>query len=231
MKIIEQSHEILDTPSNPLLFPEIAARNCYDSYAKIGCLELSEETLHNCSNVIWDEYGKQCLNTKCSAHSSHRLIKALIKKGHASILEFSNIIIKLITNRGVMAEITRHRIGISFAIQSTRYVKYDNIEFIKPVWFKDCRPNEIAIWERAMLQSENNYRELLSKGWQPEQAREVLPNSLKTEIIMQGNYRSFRHLFKLRTSKAAHPQLRNLLTPLLAELKEQTPVIFDDIGE
>lgn len=249
MKIIDQYHEILEFPHNPLYNLEIASRNCYNSYDKMGCTTPQEF----CSI---QNYPEKCIMTDCEKHSSQKLIKALIKKGHHSILEFGQITVRLVTNRGVLAELTRHRIGVSFAVQSTRYVKYDNIEFIRPVWCSnvilgqhtiewndnligtrkegqlnpELPPAEnIFFWHQAL--AERDYNWLITSGWAPERAREALPNSLKTEIIMSGNYRAWRHLFKLRTSKAAHPQFRALLKPLLKELKEQIPIIFDDIGD
>lgn len=84
-------------------------------------------------------------------------------------------------------------------------------------------------WLYAMMVSEISYQDLLHDGWRPEQAREVLPNSLKTEIVTKANVREWRHVFDLRCSKKAHPQIRALMLGLLAELKERVPVVFDDL--
>jgi thymidylate synthase (FAD) len=80
-----------------------------------------------------------------------------------------------------------------------------------------------------MLNTEMEYQKLLGKGWTPQQARSVLTNSLKTEIVMTCNLREWRHFFKLRTSKQAHPQMREITIPMLAEFKTVVPIIFDDI--
>jgi thymidylate synthase (FAD) len=80
-----------------------------------------------------------------------------------------------------------------------------------------------------MLKSEEFYKMLLDKGWTPQQTRAVLPNSLKTEIVVTANFREWRHIFKLRCSKAAHPQMREIMIPLLNECKRLIPIIFDDI--
>jgi thymidylate synthase (FAD) len=80
-----------------------------------------------------------------------------------------------------------------------------------------------------MNHCEVSYKRLLNKGWSAQQARSVLPNSLKTEINMAANVREWRHIFRLRTAKAAHPQMRELMRPLLDELKNQIPILFDDI--
>jgi len=143
------------------------------------------------------------------------------------MIEFGDIIIKFITNRGVTHELVRHRL-CSFAQESTRYVRYDGtMEFIKPEWFSDLEA--IARWEQAMYDAEEHYIFLLNNGWRPEQAREVLPNSLKTEIVVKANIREWRHIFTLRCSKAAHPQIRGLMLPLLKELKTKLPIVFDDL--
>jgi thymidylate synthase (FAD) len=232
MKIIDQSYEILSIPDNPLSLMEIAGRNCWKSEDKIGCSTYNTD----CHRYDVEE---PCDFTMCREHSSHKFVKMLRDKKHDAMLEFGDIAVRLITNRGVLAEITRHRIGISFSVESTRYVRYDGgMEFIRPVWCKSsCEdfnsgkvlPDDEDQWLMAMEIAEAKYQDLLKGGWRPEQAREVLPNSLKTEIILKANYREFRHLLKLRCSKKAHPQIRNLLLPLLKELKEKIPVIFDDI--
>jgi len=80
-----------------------------------------------------------------------------------------------------------------------------------------------------MLDAEEKYNILIKKGWSPQQARSVLPNSLKTEINISANIREWRHIFKLRTAKAAHPQMRELMCPLLNGFQRRIPILFDDI--
>ena len=213
MKIIEQSHEILSLPENLLEMLEKAGRTCYKSEDKI------------------------------TQESAPKFVKMLRDRGHHAMIEFGDIIVKFITNRGVTHEIVRHRM-CSFAQESTRYVKYDGeMEFIRPVWaderwtgmtykklakFHDVKEPDL-LWADACLTAEMSYKTLLDEGWRPEQAREVLPNSLKTEIVVKANIREWRHIFTLRCSKAAHPQMRTLMIPLLEELKIKLPIIFEDI--
>ena len=71
--------------------------------------------------------------------------------------------------------------------------------------------------------------ELLEAGATPQEARSILPNSLKTELVMTMNLREWRHFFKLRVAKASHPQMREIAIPLLNKFKEMIPVVFDDI--
>lgn len=212
MKIVEQNHKILSLPEN-LKMLETAGRTCYKSEDKI-----TEDSANDFANM-------------------------LIRRGHHAMIEFGDIIVKFVTNRGVTHELVRHR-PCSFAQESTRYVKYDGeMEFIKPEWcsrellgawsygktIPTCIDRGGVYWINSMLAAEENYRKLLKESWKAQQAREVLPNSLKTEIVVKANFREWRHIFSLRCSNAAHPQMFGLMRPLLAELKEKIPVVFDDI--
>ena len=164
MKIVKQSHEILSYPDNVLQDIEIAARTCYKSEDKI------------------------------TEGSAEKLVARLLKSGHEAMLEFGDVTIRFITNRGVTHELVRHRIGTSFAQTSTRYVKYDgDMEFILPVWFDKNEvidvPLDQRIWYTTLEVIERSYRRLLERGWKAQQAREILPNSLKTEIVVKANIR------------------------------------------
>ena len=245
MKIIDQSHEILSWPVQALEMIERAGRTCYKSEDKIGCsIPEEHQGPENCPDMNWDF---SCAS-ECKHHSSRKFVKMLQNRGHYAMLEFADLTVKFITNRGVTHELVRHRM-CSFSQESTRYVKYDGeMEFIRPVWsdtqikgdyVKDINFTHLndakniligdTLWLKAMYQIEERYKALLQIGWRPEQAREVLPNSLKTEIVVKANLREWHHILTLRTSKAAHPQMRALMLPLLKELKEKIPVIFDEI--
>lgn len=135
-------------------------------------------------------------------------------------------------------ELVRHRLA-SFSQESTRYVAYEeDVTFIIPPWIDDleerkysyCEINDIGnLWVSAMSYAEYCYVNLLHQGWSPQQARSVLPNSLKTEIVMTANLRELRWILKLRTSSAAHPQMKEIMVPLLMELQDILPEIFQDI--
>jgi len=148
------------------------------------------------------------------------------------MLEFMDITVKFITNRGVSHELVRHRI-CSFAQESTRYCNYGgkDMQFITPVWLEDiiCASFPQHTFINSLVAAERAYNELLRLGWTPQQAREVLPNALKTEIVMKTNLREWRHILKLRCAKSAHPQMRALMIPLLGHLKKIIPTAFDDI--
>ena len=114
---------------------------------------------------------------------------------------------------------------------STRYVNYNKreIEVIEPLFFEE-NMFKYGIWKKAMEACESAYNELIRKGSTPQEARSVLPNSLKTEIAVTYNLREWRHFFKLRTSKKAHPQMREITIPMLKQFKTLIPIVFDDIN-
>ena len=200
MEIIDQSWEWIQRPTLPLELIELAGRTCYKSEKEIN------------------------------AESARKFVKTLIDKGHESVIEHISVSVKFITNRGVSHELVRHRLA-SYSQESTRYVKYcGDMEFIIPVWFCDWSPDERELWKKNMEQSETACLKLLYYGSRPEQAREVLPNSLKTEIVMTANLREWRHVFQLRCSKAAHPQMRALMLSCLEGFASSIPVIFDDLA-
>ena len=166
--------------------------------------------------------------------SAKKFVKMLIDKGHEAMIEHSSLSVKFTVDRGVSHELVRHRIA-SFAQESTRYCnyskdKFDNgITFIKPFFFKEGT-TEYEEWENAMDNAEQSYLFLINEcGATPQEARSVLPNSTKTEITITANYREWRNFFKLRTAKAAYPQMQEITRPLLKELKTRLPIIFDDI--
>lgn len=185
---------------------------------------------HNPLEVI-ERAGRTCYKSESciSEDSARKFAQMIIKRGHESVIEHASASVLFITNRGVTHELVRHRIA-SFSQESTRYVKYDGeMEFIRPVWLKDTGIQR-GNWEMAMYESQTYYTKLIECGWRPEQAREVLPNSLKTEIVVTANLREWKHIFMLRTSKAAHPQIRGLMIDCLKGFKENIPVIFDNIN-
>jgi len=166
--------------------------------------------------------------------SAKKFVGMLIRNGHEAMIEHSSLTVIFTVDRGVSHEIVRHRL-CSFAQESTRYVNYTKpgkapkgVTFIKPCFLAD-NSNQMDTWERAMLEAEFWYIQMIKLGSKPEEARSVLPNSVKTELVVTANYREWRNILKLRTDKAAHPQMREVMVPLLHELKEKIPVIFDDI--
>ncbi len=161
------------------------------------------------------------------------MIKKLIKSGHESVLEHGIISVKSIVDRGVSHEIVRHRIG-SYSQESTRFCSYDKDKFGHEITVIDLEkhlknPLSLSVWTRAMRYAEMAYFAMLELGESPQIARSVLPNSLKTEIVKTYNLREWRLFFKQRTSSKAHPQMRELMIPLLKDFQELIPIVFDDL--
>jgi len=168
---------------------------------------------------------------KATADSAPRFVQMLMDKGHESVLEHLSVSVRFIVDRGISHEIVRHRIA-SFTQESTRYCDYakaGSVEFIFPPFWDDDSL-KYGDWLHAMAIVEQAYNSLREAGATPQEARSVLPNSLKTELVMTANLREWRHFFKLRTAKAAHPQMREVTIPLLTEFQRRFPVVFSDIG-
>lgn len=184
-----------------------------------------------------EEVGRTCYKSEDAIHdgSASVFVRRLIKRGHEAMIEHCSFTVKFICDRGVSHEIVRHRLA-SYAQESTRYCNYSDdkfgneLTFIEPCFWdylESYNPGEL--WVCAMAKAEEYYFRLIATGAKPEEARSVLPNSLKTEIVVTMNLREWRYFFKLRTASVAHPQMREITIPLLTELKTLIPVIFDDI--
>jgi thymidylate synthase (FAD) len=161
--------------------------------------------------------------------SSERFVKMLLGRGHESVMEHINLTVRFICDRGVSHELVRHRLA-AYTQESTRYINYGKkgLSVIDPLVFNKSSP-EYAAWEEAMKQAEVSYRKLIDMGAKPEEARTVLPQSTKTEIVMTCDIREWRNIFRLRTSAAAHPQMREIMVPLLQRFQAEMPALFNDI--
>jgi thymidylate synthase (FAD) len=167
--------------------------------------------------------------------SAEAFIRGIIARGHESVLEHCSITVRIICDRGVSHELVRHRLA-SYSQESTRYCNYSKDKFgneitvIQPRFL--LRKSEAwNAWRDACVTAEEIYFEMLENGCTAQEARAVLPNSLKTEVMMTANIREWRHILKLRTSPAAHPQMREIMSLLYDQLMAYAPVLFDDIKE
>jgi len=250
MELVEQYWEYIKEPEQWI---EIAGRTCYKSEDKI------------------------------TPDSEDKFIRMLRDRGHHAMLEHSVAAVRFITNRGFTHELVRHRLA-AFAQESTRYVRYGDIEIICPVWwdwmedqapitierkgmpdiknaeyhafnimdaaevalsaeaigldtsdqktYQNSRFNlmaGIAAWLYGHMVSEWSYTSQLDLGYRPEQARGVLPQDLKAEIVITCNLREWRHIFAMRAAKAAHPQIRYMMNDLLLSFRRRMPAVFDDL--
>jgi thymidylate synthase (FAD) len=230
MRIVEQTHRIVGASSWAEKLIEEAGRTCYKS------------------------------EDQMTEDSAPRFINMVKKRGHDSVLEHASASVRFITDRGVTHEIVRHRLA-AYSQESTRYCDYggDHLQFIRPVWVpleilgeydiawdgivgmteyheKDCLITEgpAKTWFWNMAVAERDYKRLLKKGWRAEQARSVLPNSLKTEIVMTCNFREWLHVFKLRavgTTGKPHPQMQKLMLLVLYEFGISWPAVFGDLAQ
>ena len=182
-----------------------------------------------------EKAGRVCYKSeeKIKEGSAAKFVAGILGRGHESVIEHYSLTVRIVCDRGVTHEIVRHRLA-SYSQESTRYCNYTGDKFgneitvIKPCFWKEDS-EAFANWKRAMLYAEEYYFRLIDNGATPQEARSVLPNSLKTEIVMTANLREWRHFLKLRTSKAAHPQMREIACMILREFSARYPVIFGDI--
>ena len=205
MKIINQSISIMDDIDSDKILAKLerCGRICYKSEDRI-----TEE-------------------------SSKKFITSIIRSGHESVLEHQSITVVATTSRSVSHQLVRHRIA-SYSQESQRYVNYSKEKFNNEIVFIHPRKlikgtNLYQMWESSISEAESSYFDLLEMGANPEDAREVLPNSTKTEIVITMNMRSWRHFLKIRTAKDADPKIRELAYMILGEFKQKIQVIFDDI--
>lgn len=174
--------------------------------------------------------GRTCYKSedKITNDSAKAFCERIIRSGHYSVLEHVSISVRIVTNRGVSHELVRHRLA-SYSQESTRYCDYSggDIQFIMPIW----TGGDVMVgpFVDACANAEQSYKALIDLGWTPQQAREVLPNALRTELVMTCNVREWRHFFKLRCSKRAHPQMRDLALSMLYGFRYQIPVLFDGL--
>lgn len=207
MKIVRPSFDIMFLPDGEEMIRNIeaAGRTCYKSEDKI------------------------------TSDSARKFVRRIIASGHESVIEHGSATVRFVCDRGVTHELVRHRIA-AFSQESTRYANYSKDKFgneitvVKPV-FWDEDSEAYRLWYEAMEQAERLYLDLIDTGAKAQEARSVLPNSLKTEIVMTANLREWRHVFKLRCDGAAHPQIREVMLPLLDEFARRVPVVFDDLRE
>ena len=206
IKIIEPSVEIITPIDYDAIMRHLEAcgRTCYKSEHKIG------------------------------PGSAERLVRNLIKRGHESVLEHYSFTVRWIVDRAISHQIVRHRIA-SYSQESQRYFNYckddfeGNVTFVRPIQITPDTPANV-IWESMMQRCECAYFDLLTLGASPQEARSVLPNSTKTDLVMTANIREWRHFLKLRTSAGADPNMRHIAGQLLTVCKTVMPVLFDDIN-
>lgn len=210
MKIVQPSAKIIAASMDLMSILERAGRVCYKSEDRI------------------------------TPDSADAFVLRMLDSKHESVIEHGSITVEFVCDRGVSHELVRHRLA-SFSQESTRYCNYGKGKFGEEITVIDIATGfnynlenhqdrqRYKVWKAAMEFAEQYYLQLLEQGATPQEARSVLPNSLKTEVIMTANPREWRHVFKLRTSNQAHPQMRQLMIPLLANFIERWPALFESL--
>lgn len=227
MKLIRESVELS-------VLGELLNKN---SEAKVG------QFLESCGRVCYKS------EDKSTEDSYKTFLSKIIKSGHVSVIEHATVTAKIVTNRGVSLELVRHRLN-NFSQESTRYCNYSSgrfkreLTFIIPSWISDEEIKTIddnygkynirdygpaGTWYVALREISNHYFSLLQLGWTPEKAREILPNSLSTTIMMTANLRQWRHILEQRLSPKCHPQMRLLMLKLAKKFNEYLPLFFSDV--
>ena len=191
-----------------------------------------------------ERIGRVCYKSEDAIHpgSAEQFIRNIIARGHESVIEHESISVRVVCDRGVSHEIVRHRIA-SYSQESTRYCNYTRDKFGSQLVCIDIATGfrydleapadrkKYDIWTKAMEAAESFYFQLIEAGARPEEARSVLPNSLKTEIVMTMNLREWRHFLRLRSSRRAHPQIAEIASALLEEFSARYPVFFADLRD
>jgi len=233
MKIIKAGYEILDLPAD--------AREIYRKIERAG------RTCYKSEDKITDE-------------SAEKFVRAMVKNHHEAMLEHASMTVVFTVDRGISHELVRHRVA-SFAQESTRYCNYSGDKFgneitvIQPcfwnpnmediIYNKDPEDKFVkakkgassdtikyVLWRNSCQFLEGRYFMMLDEGCTPQEARDILPTSVKTEVVVTANMREWRHILKLRaagTTGAPHPQMVEVMRPLLAEMKKKLPALFFDI--
>lgn len=200
MKIVKPSVELIYITSNSEKLIEMSARTCYQSVDKIT--DISHRTFN----------------------------KTLLSNKHTSTLEHAYASFKIITDRGVLGELSRHRF-LSLSVESTRYCCYAKDKFDSQITViaPECLigKTEYLFFIEACEKAEQEYIALLEMGYKPEIARAVLPLCLKTELIASANFREWKHIIELRTSEQAHPQIREIVSKIEDILTKEAPSIFE----
>ena len=238
MNILKPSYRIVRSTGDMLDAIEEAARVCYLSEPK-DTLELREFHTMIDQDIPFDKFVQK------------RFIEGLIKVGHQTPFEFGDIEIEFICNRGVSHEAVRHRL-MSPMQESTRYCNYskdgkhNGIGVIDPIFYDKEEAvryvkhhtdnslklmNKFDVWFECIRVAEWGYNTLLDMGSKPQEARDVLPTALKTKLKMKANVREWWHIFSVRAvSKAAHPQIREVMIPALEECQEKWPILFNHLN-
>ena len=211
---LEHGTVYLKIPNSSIAHSYIVSKYNYNPYSK----------------VQMDNDERYCITTNMRVLREHGWMDDLQYLCEPTEYHEKRICVRFILSRSIAQEFTRHRV-FSFLMESQRYCNYskdkfnNEITFILPPWIStkyfNIGQKRFTIsdveWSASLVASEKSYFELLKQGWKPQEAREVLPNATKTELIMTGFVSDWKNFFELRCDNAAHPQARELAIPLKEE--------------
>lgn len=203
--------------------------NLIQPYAKLMDVETLAQGIALLKKIEWcGRISHRSEETQTDTSWDRFLRAVVLGHGDWSIVEHASATVDMLVDRGITHEVVRHRL-FAFTQESTRFVNYEKkmpAAFVMP---QAMNHESLLVWESAIHACEDAYKQLLAAGQPPQIARSVFPNALASRIIMTGNLRNWRHFFLMRTTKEAHPQMRQVTIPLLEEFKVKIPIIFDDI--
>jgi thymidylate synthase (FAD) len=229
MKIVKQS-ATLEALSVPVeLYKDKIETDAFEDYDDYN-LKLDP----GATERIIEKAARTCYKSedKIDENSYLKMISIIKNKNHTSVLEHASATFRIICDRGISHELVRHRIA-AFSQESTRYCNYGKEKFnneitvIEPPFPTESYEQTYAAWKACVEIAEVTYLGMLSAGVAPQIARSVLPTCLKTELVMTCNFREWLHIINLRTSDAAHPQIRGIVGMIQAILKKISPCIFE----
>ena len=214
MNIIKPYARLLPSPGSNL--PDFTRFDGLDLLARVEwAARISHRSEEDATSESWDRF----------------LRSVVLKRGDWSVTEHAYVSVDFYVDRGITHEIVRHRL-FAFTQESTRFVNYAKKlppSFVMPLAVAQSEAAK-GIWERTIDSIEDAYMQLVSLGFiSPQIARSVFPNALASRIIVTGNLRNWRHFLLMRTTKEAHPQMREVTIPLLAEFQEKIPIFYEDI--
>lgn len=183
----------------------------------------------NAARTCWQSHDRS------SPESDRKLVSTIIDKGHHAMIEFADMTVKFYdVSRGFTHEMVRHRL-CSFGQESTRYVDESDFKVVVPPHKDEYKvivesSDEMGLSSLAewLDMNEAAYRSLRTAGWKPEDARQVLPIAIKSQIVVKANLREWRHIFKMRCDRYAHWEIRGMMIHLLTWCQKHIPIIFDD---
>lgn len=192
------------------------------AHGPLTLIELAGRTAYQSQNRITED-------------SCQKFVKRLIENGHESVLEHSAMTVQFDNvSRGFSHELVRHRF-LSVTQQSTRYVSEKNFNVIIPPemnpdeWFSD--EDGCMDMDGFLEYSERIYKAIRENGFPAEDARQFLPIGISCSIVATANFREWRHIFKLRTAKNAHWEIKSVMCNLLRDVQKRIPIVFDDLLE